>query len=542
MLDQPARDQFVRFETELAGATLALAEGLQARGDFHCRFLFDAATEMRNSVVRLEADDLVQVGQHQTEALNLLIKARSDFRWAFARSPSAAALQQFDREQIQRLRKPKSKEEQTDLLASKLEAMAVEERLIYETLGGEPCEQGSPSNSRTHAENAQKEAAPFDRGQLEQRQHDLVQDAYEAQQGMANLEGMTELAEQRMTLGTQRAEEASGALARGETDAARNAARDAGDQFRELARQVAALSAAELAAKIAVARDLTADLAERERGFGDLCGTRPSNAHSLDEGGAASESGSTGPESDRLADNAASMAESGRSIQDVLDALRADQQANGEQMERIASALEHAGMDELVGQMYDIERRVRDGESGGIQSETRVVVDRLRALAHELDAIHSSIVAPQLAELLALEQRAAQLRERLAGLRSELEITQWHLDAQQMLLSVEEASGGNSATTSLRQTMADAGWGASRHGWGWELKSRDASADVAYVAPPEYLDMLTGVIEVVQRHARELLLRDLSAAGQEAVPPQYEKLVDRYFQVLSLEPKVDEKP
>ena len=90
---------------------------------------------------------------------NLLIKARSDIRWAFGRSPSAAALQRFDREQMQRLRKPKSKEEQADLLASKLEAMAVEERLIYETLGGEPCEQGSPSNSPAHAENAQKEAA-----------------------------------------------------------------------------------------------------------------------------------------------------------------------------------------------------------------------------------------------------------------------------------------------------------------------------------------------------------------------------------------------
>ena len=60
------------------------------------------------------------------------------------------------------------------------------------------------------------------------------------------------------------------------------------------------------------------------------------------------------------------MAESGRSIQDVLDALRGDQQADGEQMARIASAREHAGMEELVGQMQDIERRVRDGESGGI--------------------------------------------------------------------------------------------------------------------------------------------------------------------------------
>ena len=124
---------------------------------------------------------------------------------------------------------------------------------------------------------------------------------------MAGLEGMTELAEQRMTRGTQRAEEASSALARGETDEAREAARDASDQFRELARHVAALSAAELAAKIAVARDLAADLAERERGLGDRSAARGHPRHTrLDKGGRRGESGSTGTESDRLADNAAS--------------------------------------------------------------------------------------------------------------------------------------------------------------------------------------------------------------------------------------------
>jgi len=107
------------------------------------------------------------------------------------------------------------------------------------------------------------------------------------------------------------------------------------------------------------------------------------------------------------------------------------------------------------------------------------------------------------------------------------------------MLSLDQAGAGSSAAESLRQTMADAGWGASRPGWGWELSSRDVLHDVYYTAPPAYYDNLTGVIEVVQRKARELLLRDLMAIGQEAVPPQYEKLVERYFQVLSRERKPD---
>ena len=61
---------------------------------------------MRKSVTRLQAEEYVQAGQHQSEALALLIKARNDMRAAFGNSPSATALQRFDREQMQLLRKP----------------------------------------------------------------------------------------------------------------------------------------------------------------------------------------------------------------------------------------------------------------------------------------------------------------------------------------------------------------------------------------------------------------------------------------------------
>ena len=196
-------------------------------------------------------------------------------------------------------------------------------------------------------------------------------------------------------------------------------------------------------------------------------------------------------------------------------------------------------MDDLVRRMQEIGQRLRERELVGIQAETREVADQLQVLAHELDAIHGSIVAPQLTQLLALEQQTAQLRERLARLSSDAEITQWHLDAQTLMLTLEAAGAGSSAAESLRQTMADAGWGTSRPGWGWELASRDELNEDFYIAPPAYHDNLTGMIEVVQRKARELLLRDLMAVGDEAVPPQYEKLVERYFEVLSHERKPD---
>ena len=504
---------------------------------------------MRKSITRLEAEEYAQAGQHQNEALALLIKARSDMRNAFGRSPSAAAIQQFDREQMQLLRKPKDEEKKAELLAEKLDALAVEEQFVYETLGGVPCEQGTPTNVRaeqnTRSDQPTKSAGnedaskPLDRGELEQRQHDVVLEAYEAQQMMAGLDGMTELARQRMAQGTQRAEGASSALARGETDEAKEAAREASGQFRELAKQVAALSAAELAAKIAATRDLTAELAERERELGDRFGAEETPGRSAGSDGHAGEAGPSGTEYDSLISDAAKIAESGQSVQDILEALGGDMQADGEHLARIASAREHAQMEDLVRRMQEIEQRLRSNKLDGIRAETREVADRLEVLAHELDAIHGSIVAPQLTQLLALEQQAAQLQERLAKLSSDAEITQWHLDTQTLMFSLENAGAGSSAVESLRQTMADAGWGSSRPGWGWELSSRDELNDVYYTAPPAYRDNLTGVIEVVQRKARELLLRDLMAIGQEAVPPQYEKLVERYFEVLSRERKPD---
>jgi hypothetical protein len=41
---------------------------------------------------------------------------------------------------------------------------------------------------------------------------------------------------------------------------------------------------------------------------------------------------------------------------------------------------------------------------------------------------------------------------------------------------------------------------------------------------------------------QELMLGDLTAAGDEPVPPQYQELVDRYYQVLASEQQRRRKP
>ena len=108
---------------------------------------------------------------------------------------------------------------------------------------------------------------------------------------MAGLDGMTELARQRMAEGTAASGRRVQCTCAGRNPGGAETAREASGQFRELARHVAALSASELAAKIAAARDLTAELAERERGLGDQIGTEESPARPVGNGGRTGQAG-----------------------------------------------------------------------------------------------------------------------------------------------------------------------------------------------------------------------------------------------------------
>jgi hypothetical protein len=53
------------------------------------------------------------------------------------------------------------------------------------------------------------------------------------------------------------------------------------------------------------------------------------------------------------------------------------------------------------------------------------------------------------------------------------------------------------------------------------------------VPPLGYLQNVGGVVEELQREIQELILADLASSRDEAVPPQYQRMVERYYQVLS---------
>jgi len=97
----------------------------------------------------LGATDSLSAGKYDTatlqqrDALKNLIEGRNRIQMTLSKNPNRqqlASLRAFDRIQQQKLRRPKTDEEEAKEVARRLEELAVREEFVYQTLDGE--EQG----------------------------------------------------------------------------------------------------------------------------------------------------------------------------------------------------------------------------------------------------------------------------------------------------------------------------------------------------------------------------------------------------------------
>jgi hypothetical protein len=178
--------------------------------------------------------------------------------------------------------------------------------------------------------------------------------------------------------------------------------------------------------------------------------------------------------------------------------------------------------------MRQLERLLQGGDLRVAGAETRQLAEYLDTLNLRLDTLHRRIVAPQIERLLTLEKRASTLREKLAALRSRIDIDEWHRAAEAFARELAEHPAARDDADDLLGVMREEGWGdVSGRGWDW------AFVEGRYVAPTGYGHSLDALVIQLRQHIRELLLKDLVASDDGATPPEYKELVDRYFQVLS---------
>jgi hypothetical protein len=137
--------------------------------------------------------------------------------------------------------------------------------------------------------------------------------------------------------------------------------------------------------------------------------------------------------------------------------------------------------------------------------------------------LHRRIVAPELAALVEFDRRIAELIAKLKTIKTDVELAEWRRLATELVRDVEKA-GLTDAATALRDAF-DAG------GWDWA----GVGDYRALVVPARITVALKSVSVMFEDKIQNLILKDMASARDEATPPAFKELVDRYYEVLSQE-------
>jgi hypothetical protein len=120
----------------------------------------------------------------------------------------------------------------------------------------------------------------------------------------------------------------------------------------------------------------------------------------------------------------------------------------------------------------------------------------------------------------------------LDELQTSAAITSWHMDASALLEELEELGPSDEVQKAFEEEMRKGGWSPDlrRQGWLWGRTDNGY-----YIAPGGYRVLLARLRTSIHGRIQELMLGELAGSGDEAIPPQYQEFVDRYYQVLASE-------
>jgi hypothetical protein len=242
--------------------------------------------------------------------------------------------------------------------------------------------------------------------------------------------------------------------------------------------------------------------------------------------------GMTPEEEARMAER---NAETGRTILDILKAAaRSQDPGDRETVARIESILKDQGVEETVERMAGVAGGFRDGREKEARTAAADNAERWEAAAARLETAFRELSAPKLEELLEVEKELQTLQEMLNELQTERDIAKWHAQAEKLLRKLDDLKIGGGMREELKEMMKAAGWSEETARFqmqpgGWSLSEETR----LYVAPGGYTQAVRKVTEAVQSHIQELLLGDITGTDREGAPPEYERLIERYYQVLS---------
>ena len=243
-----------------------------------------------------------------------------------------------------------------------------------------------------------------------------------------------------------------------------------------------------------------------------------------------------------VADRADKLAESGKTLQDVLNEIAKSTDPNEKDaVAKIQAVLKEIDINKVVGEMGQVSGMIRSKKDDDAKLSSLDVADRLEIMAQRLDAAYRGIVAPQAEELRKLEQALADLRDQLEKLETPSQVAAWHRDARELLDQLDKLGVNLKAREEFEKEMTKAGFGVDvdrtkRGALNWSL------TDGRYDAPLGYGLAIVHLQEDVQARIQTLILGDLGNVSDEATPPKYQELVEKYYEVLSRQGGKSGKP
>jgi hypothetical protein len=561
------------FEETLAGLTREFTEGLEGIAGIRIEPLHEAEESMLAAVAAIDRGRNAEAPLNMSDALRQLIEARRSVLQAVLDGKiSPQALRSFDRTQAQKIRKPKKGQEEAEALAEEIEQLADDEDFVYATLAsltmggdqkaekgekGEEAEKNEPAEQESQSKGDQGPKNPGDgsgsekgqrpgqepkdgddgagatevkkdrRREAVERQEDIAKKARELEDRLKKLEEASNLARARMTRAAETTERTSGALARGNTKEATETAKTGAAMLHELARQVKGEISREPTDELAMARDLAAELAEREGEFGKT----PEPGSSSDAKGEKGTGGKGEPGRDGTggwqglsdAERLERMEEMAKTLEEFLKG--SSQRTEGETGERVRGMIAETGAVQVVERVERVGTLYLGGQKPEARREATEVSRKLELLAQALDVLHRGIVAPELAELVEFDRRVAELLTRLKTLTTEAEIAEWHREAAALIRDLEKA-GMHTIAERLAAAIEAGHWQGGPIHW-------TDGPNHYWDAPVVYTTNLQTIALQLQQRIQDLILKDLVSARDEATPPEFKELVERYYEVLS---------
>ncbi|MEX2025691.1 MAG: hypothetical protein WEH44_00295, partial [Pirellulaceae bacterium] len=229
------------------------------------------------------------------------------------------------------------------------------------------------------------------------------------------------------------------------------------------------------------------------------------------------------------------IADRAQTIADVLGAAAGstnpEDQASAEKLKDLMGTL---GLPDLTQRLQNLPDQVAGGKVEDAKANVGDGQERMEAAAEALGALHRAIIAPQIDELAKVEQKLTGLDEELDQLDTPTDITGWHVDATAILEELDKLGISKELREQFLEEMKKAGWspGVSSRGWNWARVEGGR-----YAAPSGYRALLSRLSSQVRGRMQELMLGDMGFSRDEPIPPQYQELVDRYYQVLASEGK-----